>query len=411
MSSKLTEKALKHYQKGEKHLASGKYKKCESDFEKAIDYFMKAGSIERAEKVTLKLCECFLIEKKFYEAAKAAYNAAELILRHKKFPNAIKHYQSVIDFYEKVDATLEILEVYSLIALCHIAQGKFRDGIDLLKKKVMRSTLPQLKKNKLIQLTVLMVNTILKKDADSLKEIEYQITKTKVGEGIVVLFQTVQQIIDKYVNTIITITPSTEEIRAGDTVEITIEVKRPSTLEILKSELSYDRIFDLVEEKTITPDKRKIYFKLRPRIPGKLKIGPIELVCKVDEFQFPIRIQKLLTILPGKPKLVIEPEIQEIIATVGTPITITLNLKNTGKGECMNLHLKLSLPEKELELLEGGIEKKLHSLGAHEEFPFTFRITINDRINSKLSAILTYEDLEGNQYTMKMDPIPILVES
>ncbi|MFX1296550.1 MAG: hypothetical protein ACFFD2_17045 [Promethearchaeota archaeon] len=412
MELKFTEKALKSYQKGEKHLASGKYKKSQSDFEKAVDLFLKSGEIERAEKVNLKLCECFIIEKKYYEAAGAAYRAAELILRHNKFKNAIKHYNSVIDFYEKVDAPMEILEVYSLIILCYIAQGKFQDGIVLMKKKIAKSTLPQIKKNKIIQFTILILNTILKKNVENLEEIDYQISKFKAEKGIIILIKTVQQIIDYYVNTIITITPNKKEIRAGDVVQINIEIKRPQKLEIIQGELVFDRIFDLVEDKIITADNRQFSFKLRPRIQGKLKIGPMTLICKISKFQFPIKIQKTLEILPGHPKLIIQPEIQEITATIGNPFTFTLNLKNLGKGECMNLHLQLTLPnEEEYDLLEGSLNKKLHSLGPREEFLFTFRIIANDRLNTKLFVTLTYEDLEENQHQIVMEPIPFIAES
>jgi len=148
MSEKLTEKALKNYQKGEKHLASGKYSKAESDFEKATELFIQGNEIKRAESCSLKLCECFIIEKKYYAAAKAAARAAELILRHKIYKNAIKHYQSAIDFYEKVDAQIEILEIHSLTILCYVAQGKFEEGITLLKKTIVKSALRNIEKNK-----------------------------------------------------------------------------------------------------------------------------------------------------------------------------------------------------------------------------------------------------------------------
>lgn len=402
---KYAEKALKEYQKGEKHLASGKYKKCESEFGKAIDYFMLAGEIDRAEKVNLKLCECFIIEKKYYEAGGAASSAAELILRHKKYKNAIKHYQSVIDFYEKVDAIIEIHEIYCLMILCNLAQGKFQDAITLLKKKIAKSTLPQIKKNKIIQLTTLIINTILQKSEENLEEINYQLSKLKLEKGISTLFETVQRLIGYYVETFITISPDQEEIRAGDEVEIKIEVKRPQDLQIIESDLVFDRIFDLIEDKKLTDDKSTIMFKVRPRIQGNLKIGPISLICEIDEFQFPIRIQRTLEIHPGKPNLILQPEVGEINTTVGTPVEFNLNLKNLGKGECMNLSLQLTLPE-ELELVEGSLEKKLHALGPQEEFLFTFRIIANEKVNTSLNANLTFKDLEEELYSIEMDPIP-----
>ena len=215
---KLGEKALSHYEKGEKHLASGKYKKAESDFGKAIEIFLEANEIKRAERCALKLCECFIIEKKYYDAAKAAFRAAELILRHKKYKNAIKHYESVIDFYEKVDAEIEILEVYALIILCNLVQGKFDEGIALLKSKIVKSTFPQIKKDKIIQLVTLIINTILKKDKDNLEEISFQIDKLKLDQGLITLFRTIQRIVEYYTDTVITITPDKKKIRAGDVI-------------------------------------------------------------------------------------------------------------------------------------------------------------------------------------------------
>lgn len=407
MSEKLEEKALKHYQKGQKHLASGKYKKCEGELEKSIDFFIKTNEIERAEKVSLKLCECYIIEKKFYEAAKAAFSAAELILRHKKYKNAIKHYQSVIDFYEKVDATLEILEVYCFITLCYLAQGMFDEGMLLLKKKVVKSKFPQIQKNKLIQLTLLMMNTILKKDAGNLGEIEIQIEKLNLKGGLGTLLKTVEKMINYYVHTVISITIENEELRAGDVADIVVEVKRPEDLQIVQSELNYDRIFDLVEDKQISADKKMIKFKLRPRIQGDLKIGPIALICQVDEFEYPLKIQRTIQVLPGKPRLVVEPQLTEITTNVGVPVELQMNLRNEGKGECMNISFKLELPE-ELELIEGSLEKKLHSLGPMEEFLFTFRLLAHERIELKLSATLSYDDLEGTQHTMEIEGIPFV---
>ncbi|NVM54215.1 MAG: hypothetical protein HWN66_10985 [Candidatus Helarchaeota archaeon] len=406
----MSEKALKSYQKGEKHLASGKYKKAVSEFGKAVEFFINANEIKRAERCSLKLCECFIIEKKYYDAAKAAFRAAELILRHKQYRNAIKHYQSVIDFYEKVDAGLEILEVYSLIILCNLAQGKFDEGIALMKNKIAKSKFPRIKKNKIIQFVILIINTILKKNVDNLEEIEYQLSKLKVEQGIITLFKTVQQIVKEYAETIVAIMTDKKEIRAGDVIQVSISVKRPPELEIIDSQLVFDRIFDLVEKKQVLADNRTINFKVRPRIQGKLQIGPISLVCQVNEFRFPLKIQKTIEILPGKPELLIEPELAEISTSIGEPVAIALNLKNLGKGECMNLRLQLDLSE-ELEISEGGLEKKLHSLGPHEEFLFTFRIVANEKVDTTVSATLTYEDLEGNQHTMAMEPIPFTASS
>ena len=100
----------------------------------------------------------------------------------------------------------------------------------------------------------------------------------------------------------------------------------------------------------------------------------------------------------------------EINTSIGTPIEFTLNLKNTGKGECMNLKLQLILPE-EMELVEGSTEKMLHSLGPQEEFLFTFRIIANDKVNDKINALLTFDDLEESQHTLEMDAIPVVAES
>lgn len=409
-NKKLADKALGHYQKGEKHLASGKYSKAESDFKKAVEVFIQANDLKRAERCSLKLCECFIIEKKHYDAAKAAYYAADLILRFKKYKNAIKHYQSVIDFYEKVDAELEILEVYSIIALCNVAQGKFDDGITLMKKKVAKSTFPQIKKNKIIQFAILVVNTILQKKANNLKEIELHLTKIKVDEGVYSLFKTIERLLTHYIETIVAINVDKKEIRAGDTVEVRVLVKRPVELEIIDSTLAFDRLFNLVEDKQTGPDNKKITFKLQPRIQGKLKVGPISLICKIEEFQFPLKVQKTFEILPGKAQLVIEPELSEITAPIGEPVEISLNIKNLGKGECMNLSFALTLPE-ELELAEGSQEKKLHSLGPKEEFLFTFRIIANEKVDTNLSATVTFEDLEGNQYAIDMESIPFSASS
>ncbi|MHA1263984.1 MAG: hypothetical protein ACTSRS_02015 [Candidatus Helarchaeota archaeon] len=405
MSQKLEEKALKYYQKGEKHLASGKYKKCESEFAKAIEFFMKAEQIERAEKVNLKLCECFIIEKKFYEAAKAAATAAELILRHKKYKNAIKHYQSVIDFYEKVDASLEILEIYCLIILCYLAQGKFQEAVSLLKKKIAKSPFPQIKKNKLIQLTIKMVNTILKKDPVALEEIELQVSKLKLEEGLRVLVNTIRELISYYVQTLITIQISNDELRAGDETVVSVQVKKPTNLKIINCELGYDRVFDLVEDKQFTSDRTGLTFKLRPRIQGTHKIGPISLTCQVGEFQFPLRIQKTIEVLPGKPGLNVELETEEIITQVNVPVLLQLNLKNTGKGECLNISFTLNFPE-ELSLVEGHQEKRLHSLGANEAFLFSFRIVAHEPIQTEITATITYDDLEGHSNVLQLPPIP-----
>lgn len=229
--------------------------KAEADFEKALEFFLKANEIQRAEACSLKLVECYIIEKRYYDAAKAVSRAAELILRQKErkaqkiYKSAINHYQSAIDFYEKVGAELELLEIHSLIILCYIVQGKFEEGIALLKKKIAKSTLPQIKNSRIIQFTSLAINTILKKDKASLEEIEYQLTKVKLDPGLMTLFKTVQELIKQYVDTIITITPDRKDIRAGDNFQVKIEVKNPPELEIEASDLVFDRIFDLVEEK------------------------------------------------------------------------------------------------------------------------------------------------------------------
>jgi hypothetical protein len=100
----------------------------------------------------------------------------------------------------------------------------------------------------------------------------------------------------------------------------------------------------------------------------------------------------MIEILPGMPEIQIIKEIPEIVTTIGNPVTIALNLKNQGKGECINLIMQLELPD-EIQLLEGSSEKKLHSLGSQEEFLFTFRIAAASKLNTTLSAVLTYESV------------------
>ncbi|MHA1131876.1 MAG: COG1470 family protein, partial [Candidatus Helarchaeota archaeon] len=312
--------------------------------------------------------------------------------------------------YEKVDATLEILETYSLIALCHIVQGEFQEGRVLLQKKVAKSKFPQIKKSRIIQFAVLIINTILTKKTENLEEIAYQISKMKLGKGILNLFKLVQDVTTQYVDTIITITPDKQEIRAGDEIEVKIEVKRPLDLKIVKSQLSYDRIFDLVKDKTIENNNRLIRFRLRPRIQGNLKIGPIVLICKTSTFQFPLKVQKTIHVLPGLPELIIRTDQSELSTVIGNAVPITLILMNQGKGECMNLNLQLTLPE-EIELVEGSLEKKLHSLGPQEEFSFTFRIMANAKVEASLFVKLNYEDLEAKIYSIDLEPIRFIAES
>jgi hypothetical protein len=410
MSEKFSEKALKTYQSGEKHLASGKYSKAEGDFRSAVDLFLKANEIERAEKCSLKLCECFIIEKKYYEAAGAAFHAAELSLHHKKYKEAIKHLESSIDFYTKVDADMEILEVYSILSLLNLVQGKFEEAAAIIKKKIVKAALPNASKNRIIQLSTLILNTILQKNAENLEEIDLQLKKLKLDEGYLSLFKTAQRIVSYYVETLVTINTNLKEIRAGDVFQVSIMVRQPPNLEILSSEISYDRLFDLIKEKSVTPDNKTISFELRPRIQGKLNIGPISLVCKIEELQFPIKIQRTIEVLPGKPEIVIEANSREILTAIGEPVTLVFTLKNIGKGESTNLVMTIPLPE-ELRLSEGTNEKKLHSLAPHEEFEFTYRIVANAPVSTSLSAALTYEDLEGKQSGITAAPIPFVVKT
>jgi hypothetical protein len=254
------------------------------------------------------------------------------------------------------------------------------------------------------------LNTILQKNAQNLEEIDLQLKKLKLEEGSLSLIKTVQQILTYYVETIITITTDIKEIRAGDVIQVNITVKQPANLKILSSEITFDRIFDLVKEKSISADNRLISFELRPRIQGKLNVGPISLICKVDEFQFPLKIQKTLDILPGQPELTLEFNAHEFVTEIGDPVTLVLTLKNVGKGDSMNLVMNLTLSE-ELQLYEGSSEKKLHSLGPHEEFQFTYRIVANAPVDTALSAVLSFEDLEGNKNMITSDSISFVAKN
>lgn len=136
-----------------------------------------------------------------------------------------------------------------------------------------------------------------------------------------------------------------------------------------------------------------------------MKIGPISLFCEAGGFEFPLKIQRILEILPGLPDLVIESETPTISTSKGIPVTVTLNVKNIGKGECMNLSIQIVLAEN-LRLLEGTLEKKLHALGPHEEFSFTFRMIANDKVDAQLLGTMKYDDLEGHPHEMAIKPIP-----
>jgi hypothetical protein len=91
-------------------------------------------------------------------------------------------------------------------------------------------------------------------------------------------------------------------------------------------------------------------------------------------------------------------------------VTLVYTLKNIGKGESMNLVMNIPLPE-ELRLNEGSIEKKLHSLGPHEEFQFTYQIVAKAPVNTNLAASLIYDDLEGHQSGITATPIPFVVKT
>ena len=374
---KFLKKAIKSYSKAEKLVSKSKFKKAEWHFQNSINTFLQLNNKNRAEKVLLKLAECFLIEKQYQSASNTMRDAANLRLMDFKFINAIEQYQSVIELLLKIDESRgnlsKILEIGSFISLCYLAVGDFNKSTDYLKRNIRKysNDIKNKSKIKILQHTVDLNNIILKKDKDELAELKSIISKLNLRDGEKILFQQVYEILRVYINSTIELNTNISEIRAGDEFLITGKLISENNVKIKSIDLYLDHGFTYISDPEILDNNLEFNSRLISKISGKFKIN-INLVCETENFIFPLIGKKMIEISQGYPIIQLFINMENIISKIEEPLTLEYSIKNIGRGEATNLKLKVEIPPT-VKLIEGTLVKQLHSLAPQEEFPFIYR--------------------------------------
>lgn len=392
---KLIDKSLKAYSKGEKLVFNRKFNKAEKFFKKAFNNFMQLGEKKRAEKVLLKLAECFLIEGQYQNASSSMRDSANLRLLDYKFINAIEQYQSVIELVfklgEEKDYSQNLLEIFSFISLCYLAVGDFQKSIDYLKKNIQKyaGNIKNVSKIKILNHATKLNNLIIKRDLEELEDIKSEKSKIDLREGEKLLLDRVYDILNVYINSDIILKADKSEIRAGDEFNITGKLDSGPDIVIKSLNILLDHGFSLIDKPKILDNKREFTFGLESKISGKFRIKP-ELICESEHFSFPLSSNKIIEIKPGYPVIQFITDMENLMINLEEPFSVTYAIKNIGRGEAINLKLEIETTPA-IQLTEGTLTKQLHSLLPQEEFAFVYNFKGTIMGKHSIKSKLTFE--------------------
>ena len=369
------DKALKLYSKAEKFIAKEKFDKAKESFKKAIKEFYSMEAYAQAQKIINKFVESALIEKEYFEAAVALYEAANIALIEDNVKKALENYKSAINFFveqsgfSKKDQETKY-KALCLSPLCEASIGKFEQAIEYFKTNLRQIPKRYRIKIPLIDFCTSIFNAIITKKIENLNSSKLVLKDLKLLEGETKLLENLISIIELYVKTKIESIINKEKIESGDSFSLNISLNSPEPIEILKYYVEYDtQRLELTNVPKIIKEK-PLEFIFNAKVQGKAKFGPLLLNCKAKGVEFPFKYQGILNILPGRPKLEVNVE-SEMKLFEGDAFDFEFDITNQGKGEAINLTVNLEVPE-EILIIAGTNEKRLYSLNSKESYSFTF---------------------------------------
>ncbi|MHA1144074.1 MAG: hypothetical protein ACTSRW_04995 [Candidatus Helarchaeota archaeon] len=374
---KVRQKAMKHYEKAMKFRSKEKFPKVVKELKQTMKLFNEASSHKEVEKVALRLVEMALVEREHNIAANALMEAANAAIILNECIKAYEHYKSAINFYvdaPKINKSREIMHATCLASFIRLLQGRFDEGISFFKTNLKNNRFKNIEKEPLIQFTEGILNGIISKKDEYLDRIEDIQAKLGLKKGEMLLCEKMVYILREYLKFKIRTELEPAKIYAGDQFTFKILIEHPRNIVFIDSSLDHDtNRLEAISGLNSKEDGKHFSMDFKARVDGDTQVGPMTIVLQTeDDFKFPLTISKKFKILPGKPKVDVIIEEQQLLK--GEKNQFDIILFNSGKGEASRITLELDFPE--TLLFVGGVNsKKLHSLKANARFPVSFLVT------------------------------------
>lgn len=368
-------KALEIYEKAQKMIAKEKFDKALKEFKRAMEKFIKIGSLQQAEKVVLRLVESSLIEKRYNTASDALIEAANIALLQDKTSSAYQHYKSAINFLiedPKINKPKLSAEIACLASFIQVLKGNFQDAIEFFKKHIQINKYEGISDIPLIAFSESLFNTLISKKEDFFIETKQKFGKLQLREGEKKLVQKCMDLIEIYLNSKLKFSINKDILAAGEEIELKISPSSSKDSKILDVKTKYDSTrLELVKEPEIL--ENEVIFHFKTRLSGKALIGPLSFqVQTADGFEFPLMYKKEVEITPGKGQVTVNfSKTFEIFQAEKTDLEF--EIKNEGKGEANEISLEIEIPE-EILLVGGSKVKKIHSLPTNADFTLKFLV-------------------------------------
>ncbi|MHA1784504.1 MAG: hypothetical protein ACTSVY_15930 [Candidatus Helarchaeota archaeon] len=386
-------KALASYEKAQKMIANEKFDKALKEFKKAFDKFMKIGSLKQAEKVALRLVESSLIEKRYNIASNALIDAANIALLEDRMSSAYQHYKSAMNFLvedPKINKQKLSAEIACFASLIQVLKGNFQEAIDFFKKQMEINKFKGISEIQIISFSESFFNTLISKNKEYYDKTKSKWKKLELREGEKKVIKNCMALLEIYLNTKLIYTIDKEKLSAGEGLELKVTPNSITDIELIDISTRYDtQRLELTEEPKILD--QEVIFHFKTRLSGNGFIGPITFQVQTkDGYRFPLIFKKEIIIEPGKGNVIVNaPEVFEIVQAEKAELEFIL--KNEGKGEVIDISLKLEIPE-EILLIGGSIIKKIHALPTNADFALTFLVQALLQGKFKSKYYLSYND-------------------
>ncbi len=117
----------------------------------------------------------------------------------------------------------------------------------------------------------------------------------------------------------------------------------------------------------------------------------------------------LTVVKPGKPSLTIHKYISASMVSIGSQLTLTIEVENAGEGPAFNVEITDSFPP-QFTLISGQVSKTVNELPKGEKISYSYTIqAMNEFSGSFPVAQVSYEDSEGLSNVVKSNAVSVKV--
>ncbi|MFW9920780.1 MAG: hypothetical protein ACFFED_14340 [Candidatus Thorarchaeota archaeon] len=399
------DKAKRHVEKALKEIEEGYLDYASTEYEKAANLFIEAGSSDFAVKYFREAAYCALEHEDHSRAAQMKLCAAEALLNDTLFDEAGGLYQEASDHLFRAKKIAESLRALALSVMSHLGSRNFDTAVNLLRKMEKRFPDKNPPKVPACDVAKEFVEVLIEGYETTKDNLTNCIQKYKPKDSELELIEFLTNSASIAIATDVRIEwagKEMPEVSAKTPLEFELLLRCPVPIRIIDYKLDTSNSLTFIKEPAITnvpQTDASFLLTVNPVLSGEGTIGPFKLTISGERILAHKHSNQIkFKIAKAPAQLAVDFTPERISCGIGDEVVFDVTLSNEGEGPADNILVKLALSDG-IELSLGGNERSIQFLGANEKMRlqvYVRGISMGDQV-----VMLSVKDGRSSQEIVK----------